>query len=150
MPTYSFADVNAAIQGPGGAFSIGAGSGVASEGITVEMADDKDNMVIGADGKSMHNLRASQAGNVTVRLLKTSPVNSKLQTLYNYQQASSANWGSNVITINNPATGDVIVAQDAAFRRQPSVGYATDGAMIEWSFNCGNVVQNLGDNVIAA
>lgn len=150
MSTYSFADVNASIQGTGGSFQLGQGAGVAAEGITVDMVDDKDNMVIGADGSVQHNLRMSRAGNVTVRLLKTSPTNAKLQAMYNLQAASSAFWGTNVLTINNPATGDVIICQDVAFRRQPAIGYAQDGAMIEWAFNAGSVTQHLGDNVASA
>lgn len=150
MTTYSFADINASISGPGGAFSLGAGAGVAEEGITIDMIEDKDTMVIGADGSVLHNLHAGNGGTVTIRFLKTSPTNAKLQTMYNIQSASSANWGGNSITLNNPATGDIILATDAAFRRQPSVSYAKDGPVLEWAFNCGRVTNHLGDNVIAA
>ena len=145
MPTYSFADVNASIQGTGGSFQLGQGAGVAAEGITTDQVDDKDNMAIGADGTVQHNLRMSKAGTVTVRLLKTSPTNAKLQAMYNLQAASSAFWGTNVITINNPASGDVTIGRGAAFRRAPTINYATDGAVQEWAFNVGNVDQHLGD-----
>lgn len=148
--TYSFLDTGASIIGIGGSISIGAGAGVASEGITVEMAEDKDVLTMGADGTGMHNLHASNAGNITVRLLKTSPTNQKLQAMYNVQRLSSANWGGNVITITNPATGDVVIARECAFRRQPTIVYSTDGAMNEWAFNATNIDMHLGDNVVSA
>lgn len=146
MPTYSFVDVQVSIAGPGGAFSLApSGAGVASEGITVEMAEDKDNMVVGADGVVMHSLHAGNAGTITVRLLQTSPVNQQMKALYDYQRLSAANWGQNVITINNPASGDVTVGRDAAFRRAPTITYATDGTTNEWAFNVGNIDTHLGD-----
>ena len=64
--TYSFLDTQASIQGPGGAFSIGAGAGIAEEGITVEPNVDQDTMTIGADGTGMHSLIADQSGKITV------------------------------------------------------------------------------------
>ena len=72
---YSFEDVQATITGPGGTISLGAGAGNAQEGISVEFIDDKDNMLMGADGSGVHSLRASNAARILVRLLKTSPVN---------------------------------------------------------------------------
>src|ERR1700690_3265850 len=106
LPTYSFLDVQATITGPGGAFALGSGSANAKEGITVEFIEDKDNMIIGADGSAMHSLIASKGGTATIRLLKTSPVNSQLQQLYAYQQTSSAFWGQNLIRLTNAVTGD--------------------------------------------
>ena len=85
MATYSFLDVTASIAGPGGNFSLGNGSGNSEEGITVTMTEDKNTMTIGADGSAMHSLHAGKSGTVSVRLLKTSPVNKQLMTLYNYQ-----------------------------------------------------------------
>lgn len=144
MSTYSFKDVNATILGPGGAFSLGNGAAPAEEGITVEMAEDKDTMVIGADGAVMHSLHAGQGGTITVRLLKTSPTNKLLQVMYDLQTISSALHGQNTITIINAASGDVITGLEAAFRRQPSITYAKEGGVLEWAFNVGRIFGVLG------
>lgn len=144
MGSYSFGDVNASITGPGGTVSFGYGAGTAEEGITTEMAEDKDNMVIGADGSVMHTLHAGNAGSVTVRLLKTSPTNAKLQAMYDFQITSSALHGQNTIVIANPATGDVVTCLSCAFRRRPNITYAKEGGVMEWSFNAGRIATVLG------
>ncbi len=144
MATYSFLDVNAAIVGPGGAIPMGNGSGNAEEGISVEATEDIDTMTIGADGTPMHSLHADKSGRIVVRLLKTSPVNALLMGLYNFQTASGAFHGRNVITITNIATGDVITGRSVAFRKVPNLSYAKDGGTNEWEFNAGKIDRVLG------
>ena len=51
MSTYSFQDVVATLVGPTGTVNLGYGAAVAEEGITVEMAGDKNTMMIGSDGE---------------------------------------------------------------------------------------------------
>lgn len=142
--TYSFLDVQATLAGPTGVVDLGCGAGNAQEGITVAFNEDKDNMLVGADGSVMHSLRASQAGQITVRLLQTSESNNKLSIMYNAQAVSSSLWGQNVITVRNSATGDVIVASACAFTKQPDINYAQDGGTLEWVFNCGAINEILG------
>lgn len=142
---YSFLDVQATIVGPGGSFNLGNGSGSAEEGITVEMAEDKNNMTIGADGTPMHSLHAGKGGTVTVRLLKTSPVNAQLQAMYDVQSTSSALWGQNVISINNTASGDNTGCRYVAFKKMPNNTYAKDGGTNEWVFDAGAIDQILGN-----
>lgn len=142
--TYSFIDVNAAIAGPGGAFSLGYGSGVSEEGITITMAEDKDTMTVGADGEVMHSLHAAKHGTVTVKLLKTSPVNNKLMALYDLQSLSSSTWGNNVITVTNSVSGDAIACRSVAFKKIPDLNYQKDGGTNEWAFNAGKIDAVLG------
>jgi hypothetical protein len=144
VTTYSFRDVTATIFGPGGVFSLGADSGVASEGISIEYIEDKDTMNIGADGAVMHSLHAGQAANVIIRLQKTSPVNAMLSIMYDLQIASSTLWGINTITVTNPARGDISTCLECAFRRFPSNTYATEGNTMEWAFNSGKTYGSLG------
>lgn len=132
---YSFEDVQATITGPGGTISLGAGAGNAQEGISVEFIDDKDNMLMGADGSGVHSLRASNAARILVRLLKTSPVNAALNTQYNFQRQSTLFWGQNIITVTNPVTGDNYHATEVAYQKHPSVTWAQDANFNEWSFN---------------
>ena len=132
---YSFEDVQASITGPGGAIPLGAGSGNAKEGISVEFVDDKDNMLIGADGEGVHSLRATTAARILIRILKTSPTNAALSQMYRYQSTSSLFWGQNIVTVTNPVTGDNYHATDVAFQKHPSVTWAEDANFNEWSFN---------------
>jgi hypothetical protein len=141
---YSFLDVQATITGPGGSFNLGTGAGVAEEGIDIEMSEDKNTMTVGADGTPMHSLHAGNAGTVIVRILKTSPVNAKLQAMYDLQRTSSALWGNNLITINNTASGDNDGCRAVAFKKQPKNTYAKDAGINEWSFDAGFIDQILG------
>lgn len=133
--TYSFLDVQAAIVGPGGSFSLGAGAGVADEGITIDPSEELNNMTIGADGSGVHSLHADKSGRVTVRLLKTSPTNALLGAMLAFQRTSAANHGQNTITITNTVTGDVVTCQQVAFARVPTNTYAKDAGMNEWNFH---------------
>lgn len=136
MSAYSFLNVNATITGPGAVgLNMGAGAAVAEEGISIEPVEDKNVMTIGADGKGQHSLIASDARKVTVRLLKTSPVNKALMLLYDLQSASSALWGQNVITVTDPARGDISIVQGCAFKKVPVINYAKEGGLIEWEFD---------------
>lgn len=144
MSTYSFQDFYGAIAGPGGVINMGAGSENSEEGITIEFSEDADLMKIGADGAVMHSLNASKAGEVITRLLKTSPVNVLLTTMYNFQRTSGAFWGKNVITLRDIARGDVITARSVAFAKYPSNSWGKEGGMLEWRFRAGFIDPLLG------
>lgn len=144
MATYSFKDVVAAITGNGWLVPLGNGSGIAEEGITIEPVEDKNVLTIGADGAGMHSLVASEAATVTVRLLKTSPINQQLQAMYNVQTRSSSTHGQNTITIRDVARGDSITLSGCAFKNSPSISYAKEGGTVEWVFDCIKKTQILG------
>lgn len=141
---YSFEDVQASLVGPGGIISLGAGAGNAKEGISIEFVDDKNQMLIGADGSGVHSLRATTAAHVQVRLLKTSPVNAQLSAMYNTQIASSIFWGQNSLTVTNPATGDTYPCTEVAFKKFPSITWAEDANFNEWGFDAINADPVLG------
>lgn len=132
---YSFLNVNCAFAGPGAILNLAAGAAVAEEGITIEATEDKNQMTIGADGKGQHSLIASDACTVTIRLLKTSPQNAALMAAYDLQSASSALWGQNVFTITDSGRNDLTVVQAAAFKKKPTITYAKEGGMMEWTFD---------------
>lgn len=144
MATYSFQDVVAAIVGVGGSINMAAGAAVAEEGITIEAVADKNTMTIGADGSGMHSLAANEASTVTVRLLKTSPVNAQLQLMYNLQTKSSLTHGKNVITVRDVVRGDSITLTQVAFKKRPAINYAKDGGLNEWTFDAVKTTQILG------
>lgn len=143
MPAYSFLDVSAAIEGPGGLFTI-TGSGNADEGIKIEPVGDKNTMTPGADGSVMHSLAASKACTVTITLLKTSPTNALLMAMYNFQTASSARHGQNTLTVRDAARGDLLTVNEAAFKKMPAISYAKEGGTVEWQFDGGEVLPVLG------
>jgi hypothetical protein len=135
MSAYSFQNVNATLVGPGGVVNFGNGSGAAEEGITIEPVGDKNQMVIGADGSGQHSLIASDAVSVTLRLLKTSPQNKALMIMYDLQSVSSALWGINVITVVDSGRNDYTVVTGVAFKKKPTLNYAQDGGLMEWTFD---------------
>lgn len=135
MSAYSFLNIVAAIVGPGAAFNLGVGAAVAEEGITIAPAEDKNSMIIGADGRGQHTLIASNAGLVTVRLLKVSPTNGLLQLAYDLQSASSALWGQNLITIADTARLELTTCQSCSFKKKPEIVYDKAGPMLEWTFD---------------
>lgn len=132
---YSFLNISCALVGPGGVLNLAAGAAVAEEGITLEPVEDKNQMTIGADGKGQHSLIASDACTLTVRLLKTSPLNQALAIMYDLQSASSGLWGQNVFTLTDSARGDFSVIQSAAFKKKPTLTYAKEAGLNEWTFD---------------
>lgn len=143
---YSFLNVVATFAGPGGILNLAAGAAVAEEGITIEAATDKNVMTIGSDGKGQHSLIADDSGTVTIRLLKTSPLNAALALMYDLQSASSSVWGQNVLTIVDTARLDANVCQSVAFKKKPTITYAKEAGMMEWTFDSININSVLGAN----
>lgn len=142
--TYSFLDFNCSIVGPGGAFSLGNGAGVAEEGISFEPSGEVSTMTMGADGSGMHSLHADKSGKIVVRLLKTSPTNQLLAALYAFQTANSANHGQNTIVGNDTQRGDVITCTQVAFTKAPNLNFAKQGQLVEWDFSAIKIERILG------
>lgn len=142
--TYSFMSVAATLVGPTGDCDLGYGAAVAEEGITIEMAEDKNTMLIGADGEGMHSLHAGKSGQVTVRLLKTSPINAKLQAFYDAQTLTPTLHGQNVIVIRQLQSGDVTTCRSCAFKKKPALNYRKDGDIVEWVFDSVKIDTILG------
>src|ERR1700678_1095542 len=136
MATYSFLNVSCFGAGPLLAVNLGAGASVADEGITIDPAEDKNTMVIGADGQGQHSLLATDAAHITIRLLKTSPLNALLMAAYEGQSQSSALWGQNIFTVNDSASGDTHILQACAFKKIPQINYKKEADLLEWTFDC--------------
>jgi hypothetical protein len=132
------------ISGPNGSFSMGPGTAPAKEGLEIAKVENKNTMLIAADGQGMHSLHAGEAGTLTFRFIKTSPTNQKLSNLYNSDRQSSALWGQNVISVLDIARGDNITASGCAFQRHTPVRYAEDGDVLEWIFDAIQVNEQLG------
>lgn len=142
--TYSFADVNCTLVGPNGVVTLGAGAGVAEEGITFEPTEDVDDLKTGADGTPMHTLRAGRPARATVRLLKTSPTNGILSQMFAQQTSTGTLHGKNTITVTDPNLGDLCAGLFTAFARHAPVTWAKDANFNEWTFNVGYYAPSLG------
>lgn len=143
MSAYSFLDVQASIVGPGGSITIGSESGAADEGITVE-ATERSSMQTGASGDVVHSLHGAKPGKMTLRLLKTSPINSQLSVMAGLQLASSALHGQNIISVVNPTSGDVVTGRQCAFKKLPNLTYGKEAGTNEWEFDVGMLDEILG------
>jgi Protein of unknown function (DUF3277) len=147
MAAYSFLNITCEMVGPGIASNLAAGASAAEEGITIERTTDKNVMTIGADGTGMHSLVADDSCKVTVRLLKTSPLNAVLQGAFDAQSISSALWGINTFVIIDSARGDYTAVQQAAFKKAATITYAKEGGMMEWEFDGIQVNSILGGGI---
>ncbi|MFX6330758.1 phage protein, partial [Acinetobacter baumannii] len=87
--------VQASFNGPSGKFSLGYGEAVAEEGIDIVRNGDKNTMTVAGDGEGMHSLHGDKSGQITLRYLKTAPVNAKLMAAYNAQTLDSRLHGKN-------------------------------------------------------
>jgi hypothetical protein len=101
-------------------------------------------MTIGADGQGQHSLVASDAGTLTVRLLKTSPYNAILMLMYELQSGSSGLWGLNTIAVTDSVRNDYHAAQSCAFKKKPTITYDKPGPMMEWVFDSQKITSVLG------
>lgn len=146
--TYSFQTVFATLTGPGGSINIGAGAAAAEEGISTELVEETDSMKIGADGNVSHSLHAARAGKVTVRILKTSPVNQALMNMYNLQRDNPKLWAINTLVVTNLAVGDVISCSGVAFEKTPPNNWAKEAGALEWVFNASFMEQTLGSGMV--
>lgn len=150
LPVYSFLDTHATLTGPGGSVSLGAGSGAADEGITIEPLEDNVSTQYGADGSWAHSLNPVKAHRITVRLLKTSPINALLDAMYAYQKTSALVTGQNFLQITNFISGDTYTCQGVAFTKHPSNTYAKVAGLIDWEFTAGTVDSKLGNGIAGA
>lgn len=135
MSTYSFLDTAVTLTCADATLDLGYGAAVAAEGVEFAMGEDKNVMTMGADGEGMHTLICSNAGQVILRLLKTSPLNAKLSDLYNLQKSNTKKWGRNVISFTHAGSGDSGTAAKCAFKKRPALKYAKDADVVEWSFD---------------
>ncbi len=139
MATYSFSEITATLTGAAGLINLGSGSANTKEGITIALAQDRNQMTVGADGEYMHSLRCDKSGQVTVRLLLTSPINALLQVMYDAQALAPSAWGNNVLVIINKGNLETTTCRGVAFKKQPDITYDENGAYREWAFDCGKI-----------
>jgi hypothetical protein len=144
MATYSFLSVSAAINGPNGSFSLSDGN--AEGGISFAMREAKNTQTIGADGSVMNSLHAGNAGTITIRVLKTSPLNAMLSEMYASDKADPTLWGNNVITLRDVNRGDHATGTGCAFQKMPDLSWDKEGPNVEWVMDAGNIDEKLGGN----
>ena len=136
---YSFLNFEGTVndQAGGGSCNIGAGAGIAPEGVSFAYDDAKVTKTIGADGTPMFSLHATKGGKATVRFLKTSPNNAIMNEIFRFGIASSANIGQILITGGDPTRGDSVTAQQCAIMKQTDLVYNVEGPAMEWTLEVG-------------
>jgi hypothetical protein len=82
----------------------------------------------------MHSLFADRSGTITVNLLKTSPMNAVLSAAYAFQTSNPAAHGQNTFTLVDKVRGDVVTAQQCAFKKHPDLTYGKESRMVVWEF----------------
>jgi hypothetical protein len=132
---YSFMNITAGIVGPGLVANLGDGSAAAEEGIEIAYSGDINGMTIGADGEGMHSLYADRSGTITVNLLKVSPMNKVLSAAAAFQRSNPASHGQNTFTLVDKLRGDVVTAQQCAFKKIPDLTYGKDARLVAWEFH---------------
>lgn len=146
--TYAFQDVTATLNSPYGTFTIsGPETAAAEEAITITWGEESNTQTIGADGSVMNSMHSARAGTVVFRLLKTSPLNEKLQQCFHYEHMSSALWGTDTITIKNPARGDEYTLLGCAWVRIPTNTYAKVGNTLEYEMHVAIIDSRLGSGL---
>jgi hypothetical protein len=138
---YSFIDTLVTFSGPTGAFPLT--GGVAAEGISITMHMENATTIWGADGSYIHSLIAQKGAEISIKLLKNSLLNELLSVAYNLQKTSSILSGQNIITINS-TLGDSIIASGVIFKKLPTVTFAQEAQIMEWTFTAGKAEVVLG------
>lgn len=145
MAAYSPLDVHATILGPGGVISLGWGSGLAQDGITISQSEPTNSMQTGLDGSVCHNKSESSAGTITFSFLGVSKAQSQLLKMYNLQVRvpGSLMHGKNTIVITNNATGEQIKATECAFQNISATGFKKEIDNATWTFDCGQITHQM-------
>lgn len=142
--TYSFKDVVATLNAPGGTISLGEGANVSEEGIRCSQVEEKTFTQVGADGSVAYSLNQAELFRITVSLLKTSPTNQLLSGMYAFQKQSSLFWGQGTLVVANIVTGDQYNCAQVAFVKFPENDFAKQARVIPWEFYAGQVEVVLG------
>ena len=66
--------------------------------------------------------------------------------MWNAQKTTLVGIGANVITGVGILSGDLIVLNQVAFKKQTPLTFAKEGGMNEWIFDCGQAIYYLGGN----
>lgn len=141
---YSFMACKAGMVGPGLVVNLADGAAAAEEGVEISPNGDIGGMTIGADGEGLHSLYADKSGTITVHLLKNSPVNQILSAAYAFQTATPSSYGQNTFNLVDKVRGDVVTAQQVAFKKAPDLKYAKEGGTVTWEFNAIKIERVLG------
>jgi structural protein KPP10_ORF10 len=137
MGAYSFLSNTLNITGPSGSVQMGGpDTAAADEGFSWSYVEDSNIQEGGADGSTMNSFAATRRAKLTVRLQKTSPVNTILQEMWSGDRANGGvNWGLNVITHRDVIRGDSLTGRGCAFTKFPNITAAKAAGNIEWSFD---------------
>jgi hypothetical protein len=143
--TYSFQDVVCTYEGPFSNFTVAAvETASAEEGITLTWGEESNTQTIGSDGSVMNSMHAARAGTCTIRLLKTSPNNRRMDESFRREHESSLFWGRSIIRVADVIRGDQYTLTGCAWVRYPTNSYAKIGNILEYEFHVAIIDSVLG------
>lgn len=102
------------------------------EMITVEFAEDKRNMHVGADGHARHGKSANRSGTVTIRLASYSPTNAVFYAL------DEADVPFPITMVDKASNGDSFFAKSCMLRKMPNMVKGQEEAAREYVFQFTN------------
>jgi hypothetical protein len=142
--TYSFRDLTGAITNPlidtiqltGG--NVGVGS------ITINMATQRTEQDVAADGAVMPTYIAGDNGDVSIEVQQTSGLHHTLLSLYNQLKTAAdggdvSNWAATAITFRTLLDGSHHVITGVSFQKIPPKPYAAHGAKVTWTLMACNI-----------
>lgn len=98
--------------------------------ITVARSEDAFKVKVGADGHTARTRSRNKSGEITIRLLASSPLNDIFSALYTLDQTLGAGMGPFAISDLNSRT--VLVAPFAWIKKLAEVEYSDEAAEREW------------------
>lgn len=142
---YSFKDLSGALTNPltdpitlsGGYVGIGS--------ITIDMATQRTEHDVAADGVVMPTYVSGDNGTVAIEIQQTSSLHHKLLGLYNLLKTLADagdvyHWASTAITFRTLMDGSHHIITGVSFQKTPPKPYAVHGGRVTWTFMAANIV----------
>lgn len=127
------------VYSPFGAASFDCREGIAESGVTIAMAEDFGERVMGGDGTSMWSEYCSDHGTVTLNVNPYSPAYAFFIALQNAQRASTTK-GRDTMTIQSSDLKEIITCAQCAIQSISGETYDKAGSTVRViTINCGHI-----------
>lgn len=113
--------------------------------VTVEFADDRFKLEVGAGGDATRVLSLNYTGTATVRLQAGSPSNDRLDALAVLDEADGSGRGPFMIKDDNGRT--LVMSPEAFIMKRPPLAYGADAPSREWQIGLTDLNVVVGGSV---
>ena len=136
---YSFADTSVVIGHPNIGQSLLSENGRGD--ITLVYAGEMSGHTATADGYTVVNKTRSHNGTVTLQVAQNSPADLFLRKYNNYVDLAPANqFALGTLTVDDKATGNVILCNGLTPQKKPDRAYAAQAGMISYSYLAAEII----------